>query len=174
MSGLESGASYTVLNGDDDPEAGHAMTTRVSRARSVESVGNGDLFDRIAMGTSKLRNTPSEHSSAGAAPGGYYRPGTYDLMDKTVVSIQGQGYGGYTGRGGDSERVVGRGGGAGGDHAWTRGKARPYTATQKSLAVMGGLNFVYFFVQLVVAAQSRSLSMLSDAFHNLSDVAAGE
>eukprot|EP00620_Florenciella_sp_RCC1587_P003473 CAMPEP_0182587532 /NCGR_PEP_ID=MMETSP1324-20130603/65250_1 /TAXON_ID=236786 /ORGANISM="Florenciella sp., Strain RCC1587" /LENGTH=99 /DNA_ID=CAMNT_0024804529 /DNA_START=6 /DNA_END=301 /DNA_ORIENTATION=+ len=99
MSGLESGASYTVLNGDDDPEAGHAMTTRVSRARSVESVGNGDLFDRIAMGTSKLRNTPSEHSSAEAAPGVYYRPGTYDLMDKTVVSIQGQGYGGYTGRG---------------------------------------------------------------------------
>lgn len=173
MSGLESGTSYTVLNGDDDPEVGHAMTTRVSRARSVESVGGGDLFDRIAMGTSKLRNTPSEQSSGELAQGGYH-PGAYDLVDKTVVSIPGQGYGGYTGRGGDSERVVGRGGGAGGDHAWTRGKARPYTATQKSLAVMGGLNLVYFFVQLVVAAQSRSLSMLSDAFHNLSDVAAGE
>ena len=49
---------------------------------------------------------------------------------------------------------------------------RGFTSTQKSLAAMGSLNLLYFFVQIVVAARSKSLSMLSDAFHNLSDVAA--
>ena len=42
---------------------------------------------------------------------------------------------------------------------------RPYTTTQKSLLFTGVLNLAYFLAQLVVAARSHSLSMLSDAFH---------
>jgi Co/Zn/Cd efflux system component len=37
---------------------------------------------------------------------------------------------------------------------------------------VGLVNFAYVLLQLVVAAQTGSLAMLSDAFHNLSDVGA--
>ncbi len=50
--------------------------------------------------------------------------------------------------------------------------ARPWNATERSLAVVGAINFAYVAVQLMVATQAGSLAMLSDAFHNLSDVGA--
>jgi len=46
------------------------------------------------------------------------------------------------------------------------------TTTERSLAYVGVVNSVYVILQLVVAAQTGSLAMLSDAFHNLSDVGA--
>lgn len=47
-----------------------------------------------------------------------------------------------------------------------------FTATERSLWIVGSINMIYVILQLIVAAQTGSLAMLSDAFHNLSDVGA--
>ena len=96
-------------------------------------------------------------------------PTTSPLASLEVSLESGDGLGSVSGQRTSRESLKGSSA-AGSRHV----NVEPLTSTQKSLAAMGSLNLLYFFVQVVVAARSKSLSMLSDAFHNLSDVAAGE
>jgi Co/Zn/Cd efflux system component len=53
-----------------------------------------------------------------------------------------------------------------------RHKEKKKTGTGKAAAfvIIGGLTFIYCIAELIAALSLKSLTLLSDGFHNLSDV----